>query len=184
VSLAEELGAVAERAVTLAGPGEAVAAVLPAEAHPGARVYLVAFQGEAAGRTWLALDADGAAVTERAAVRDAVSIAALCEVAAETAAGGDLDELRAQLRALRLTEAPQGIEEADEAALALQRTIGAPPQLATPARLDEIGRATRRLEQALDPLAGSAFADAMRAASGAVEELTAEVEATYRVELR
>jgi hypothetical protein len=184
VSLAEELGTVAERAAALAGADETVAAVLPAEPHPGVRIYLVAFHGEAAGRTWLALDGDGAAVTERSAVRDAVTIAALCEVAAETAAGGDLDELRSQLAALRLTEAPQGIEEAEEAALELQRTIGAPPQLATPARLDEIGRATRRLEQALDPLAGSPFADAMRAASGAVEELTAEVEATYRVELR
>ena len=55
--------------------------------------------------------------------------------------GGDLDELRSQLVALRLTEAPAGIEEAEEAALELQRTIGAPPQLATPARLDEIGAA-------------------------------------------
>jgi hypothetical protein len=184
VSLAEELGTIAERAAALAGADETVAAVLPTEPHPGARLYLVAFHGAAAGRTWLALGGDGAEVAERAAVRDAVSIAALCEVAAETAAGGDLDELRARLAALRLTEAPQGIEEAEEAALELQRTIGAPPQLATPARLDEIGRATRRLEQALDPLAGSPFADAMRAASGAVAELTAEVEATYRVELR
>ena len=85
--------------------------------------------------------------------------------------------------ALRESEAPDGIEEAEEAVRALQRTIGTPPHLATPARLDEIGVATRRLEQALDPLAGSPFAGAMRSASAAVEELTAEVEATYRVEL-
>ena len=183
MSLAEELQEVAERAATHAGPQETVAAVLPAEPHPGERVYLVAFHAEDAGRTWLALDAAGEPVTDRRSVRDAVSIAGLCEVAAETAAGGDLDELRAQLRAVRLTEAPLGIEEAEEAALALQVAIGMPPQLASPARLDEIGQATRRLEQSLDPAAGSPFADAMRAASAAVEELATEVEATYRVPL-
>jgi hypothetical protein len=181
VSLAEELEAVAERAAGLAAPGEAVAAVLPAEAQPGARVYLVAFHGDEAGRTWIALDGGGGVLRDRSAVREAVSIAALCEVAAETAAGGDLDELLAHLRALRLTESPGGIEEAEEAARALQRTIGAPPQLATPARLDEIGAATRRLEQALDAMAGSPFAAGMRSAAAAVEELTREVEATYRV---
>jgi len=78
-------------------------------------------------RTWLALDAAGEAVESRAVVRDAVSIAALCEVAEETAAGGDLDDLRSRLVALRLTENPPGVDEAEEAVLALQRTIGAPP---------------------------------------------------------
>jgi hypothetical protein len=183
VSLAEELGAIAEQARTLAGADESLAAVLPAEAQPGQRIYLVAFHGETAGRTWLALDGAGRSVTDRRSLRDAVTIAGLCEVAAESAGGGDVDGLLAQLRELRETESPVGIDEAEEAALALQRTIGEPPQLATPARLDEIGAAARRLEQALDPTAGSPFADAMRAASAAVEELTAEVEATYRVEL-
>jgi hypothetical protein len=182
VSLTEELESVAARAAAVAGAGESVAAVLPAEAHHGVRVYLVAFHGEQ-GRTWLALDAAGEPLTDRVTVRDAVSIAALCEVAAETAAGGDLDALREHLAALRLTEAPDGIEEADDAALALQHAIGAPPQVATPARLDEIGRSTRRLEQALDPAAGSPFAEAMKAAAAAVEELAREVEATYRLEL-
>ena len=176
--------AVAARAEALAASDETVAAVLPAEPHPGERVYLVAFQGASAGRTWIALDQEGQAVTDRRSLRDAVSIAGLCEVAAETAAGGDLDELRAQLRAVRLTESPVGIDEAEDAALDLQRTIGAPPQLATPARLDDIGRAARRLEQALDASSGSPFAEAMRAASAALEELAGEVEGTYRAELR
>ena len=184
MSLAEELGAVAERAQRLAGADETLAAVLPAEAQPGERVYLVAFHGESSGRTWIALDADGEPVTDRRSLRDAVSILALCEVAEEIAAGGDLDGLLAHLRELRETESPEGIDEAEEAALALQRTIGVPPQLATPGRLDEIGAAARGVEQALDTGAGSPFADAMRAASAAVEELATEVEATYRVELQ
>jgi hypothetical protein len=183
MTLADELQTAAGHAAALAADGERLTAVLPAEPQPGARVYLCAFEGVAAGRTWLALDAGGAPLRERAAVREAVAILALCEVAAETAAGGDLDELRAQLTALRLTEAPAGIDEAEAAALELQRTIGAPPQLATPARLDEIGAAVRRLEQALDPSAGSAFANAMRSASDAVDELAREVEGTYRLEL-
>ena len=183
MGLPEELEAAAARAAGLAHDGEQVAAVLPAEPEPGARVYLCAFHGDEAGRTWLALDAAGEPLRDRAGVRDAVSILALCEVAAETASGGDLDELRSQLTALRLTEAPDGIDEAEAAALELQRTIGAPPQLATPARLDEIGLAARRLEQAFDPAAPSAFGLAMRTASEAVEELAREVESTYRVPL-
>jgi hypothetical protein len=184
VGLVEELEAAAAGAARFAADGEVVAGVLPAEAHPGMRVYLCAFHSGDGHRTWLALDGSGREVTERVAVRDAVSMVALCELAAETAAGGDVDELLAQLTAIRLTEAPEGIEEAEEAARALQRVLGSPPQLATPARLDEIGQATRRLEHALDPAAGSPFGEAMKAASGAVAALTREVEGTYRAELR
>jgi hypothetical protein len=183
VGLVEELEAAAGQAARFATDGETVVGVLPAEAQPGARVYLCAFHSADGHRTWLALDGAGREVADRVTLRDAVSVVALCELAAETAAGGDVDELLSQLVAIRLTEAPAGIEDAEEAARDLQRTIGAPPQLATPARLDEIGRATRRLEQALDPLAGSPFADAMRSASAAIEELTREVEGTYRLEL-
>ena len=53
------------------------------------------------------------------------------------------------------------------------------PQLSTPARLDEIGAATRRLEQELDPGGASPFAAALKAAQGAVQELQREVEAGY-----
>ena len=48
-----------------------------------------------------------------------------------------------------MTEQPDGIEEAEEAALALERAIGAPPRVASPAYLDAVGAATRRLELAL-----------------------------------
>ena len=180
VALPDELERIAAAAAALAGPDERVAAVLAAEPATGSRVYVCAYErGEA--RSWLVLDADAKALTARDSVREAVTIAALCEVAAESAAGGDLDELRAQLVALRLTEAPPGIEEAEEAVAELQRTVGAAPQLATPARLDRIGAAARRLELALDPAAGSPFAAAMRAAQAAVEELAREVESSYRV---
>ena len=139
-------------------------AVLPAEPHPGERIYVCAFE-DAGGRTWLALDRDGEPIAERRRVRDAVSILALCELAEETAAGGDLDELRSQLAALRVTENPPGIDEAEEAVLQLQRVLGAPPTLATPARLDEIGAATRMLEVALGGVTqGSPFAAAMKSA--------------------
>ena len=86
--------------------------------------------------------------------------------------------------ALRLTENPAGIDEAEEAVRSLQRTIGSPPHLATPARLDELGLATRRLEQSLDPVAPSPFTAALKGAQGTVEELLHEVEASYLVPLR
>jgi hypothetical protein len=117
-------------------------------------------------------------------VRDAVSILALCELAEETAAGGDLDELRSQLAALRVTESPPGIEEAEEAVLELQRVLGAPPTLATPGRLDEIGAATRALEAALGGVAqGSPFAAAMKSAGEVVDALVADVTDSYRIPL-
>jgi|SRR5215210_3354947 len=159
-------------------------AVLAAEARPGERVYVCAFEEADGSRTWLAVDGGGAPVSERRRAREAVSIVALCELAEETAGGGDLDELRSELAALRVTEQPAGIEEAEEAALALQRVLGAPPALATPARLDEIGIATRRLEAALGgTLQGSPFAAAMKGAGDVVEALWSEVEGSYRIGL-
>jgi hypothetical protein len=184
VSLANDLERVAGLAAAHAADGEGVAAVIPTEPSPGARVYLCAFEDGTGARTWLALDDGGAPLAARAAVREAVSIAGLCEVAEESAGGGDLDDLLSQLVALRLTEAPAGIEHAEEAVRELQRTIGAPPQVASPARLDAIGAATLRLEQSLGSNGGSAFSAAMRSATGAVEELAREVEAAYRLELR
>lgn len=159
-------------------------AVLAAEATPGERLYLCAFDEADGGRTWLALDAQGETVADRRSVREAVSILALCELAEETAGGGDLDELRSQLAGLRVTENPPGIEEAEEAALELQRVLGAPPTLATPARLDAIGLATRRLEQVLGgPTQGSPFAAAMKSAGEVVESLWGDVERSYRIPL-
>jgi len=165
------------------GNGDALVAVLATEPSEGARLYLCAFEEREGAQTWIALDGEGCAVTSRSDVRAAASIAALCEVAEESAFPGDLDELRAQLVALRIAESPPGIEEAEAAALALQHAIGAPPTLATPVRLDEIGAAVRRLERALDPSEPSPFAAAMQGAQEAVSTLVDEIEGAYRVPL-
>jgi hypothetical protein len=185
-SLIEDVERIGAAAAVFVRDGERLAAVLPAEPASGRRVFVCAYESNdpgAAARSWLVLDDGGATVADRTVVRDAVTVAALCELAAEHAALGDLDELRSQLVAVRLTEAPPGVEEAEEAAAELQRTIGVPPQLASPARLDAIGAAVRRLELALDPGAPSPFAGAMQAAQGAVDELVHEVESSYRTEL-
>jgi hypothetical protein len=183
VTLADDLERIAAAAAGQARVEERLSAILAAEPSAGARAYVCAFEDGGGARSWVVLDDGGVALESRGAVRDAVTIAALCEVAAESAAGGDLDELRAQLVALRLTEAPPGIAEAEAAVTALQQVVGSPPQLATPARLDEIGGAARRLELALDPAAGSPFAAAMRAAQDAVDELVRDVESAYRLDL-
>ena len=182
MELQAELDAIAAAAASHAGPGEALSGVLPTEPEPGQRVYLCSFDG-AGSRSWLALDAEGQPLRERRLVRAAVSIAALCELAEEAAGGGRLEELRAQLLSLRLTENPEGIEDAEEAALELERTIGAPPRLATPAHLDAIGVATRRLEHALGEMAGSPFAAAMQQAIAVVGELETDVLGGYKLEL-
>ena len=177
MTLAEELEQIAAHA--------GADAVLAAEPRSGERIYVCSFEEGDGGRTWLAFDGHGEPVAERQRVRDAVSIVALCELAEEIAAGGDLDELRSQLAALRMTENPAGIEEAEEAVLALQRVLGAPPMLATPTRLDEIGAATRTLEVALGGvMQGSPFAAAMKGAGEVVEALVADVASSYRIPLR
>jgi hypothetical protein len=180
------LSADLERIAAAAGAyanGDALVAVLAAEPAVGVRRYLCAFEGAVGDRTWLAFDDAAAPLTSRRGVHDAALIAALCEVAEECAFPGDLDELRAQLVALRIAEQPAGIGEAEDAAQALQHALGAPPSLATPTRLDSIGVAARRLEQALDPVAPSPFAAAMQSSQAAVEKLVEEVENGYRLPL-
>jgi hypothetical protein len=182
VALTDDLRRAAEAAVRYAGAGEELTGIIPAEPADGARVYLCAYTRDGE-RSWLAIDDAGRPVDSRSLVRDAVSIAALCEFAAETAGGGDLDELAARLVSIRITEAPAGIEDAEEAVRSLQRTIGGEPQVASPRRLDELGRATRRLEQALADDPASPFAEAMKSAMISIEALTAEVERNYKREL-
>ncbi len=146
-------------------------------------MYLCAFDDADGRRSWLGIRADGSPVASRVDLREAVSIAALCEVATDAAGGGDLDALIARLEELLATDAPPGIEAAIEAARELRDVLGVPPQLATPSRLDEIGTATRRLERELDPLATSPFTAALKSSQNAVGELQREIEAGYRVEL-
>jgi hypothetical protein len=183
MSLAADLERVAESAAVHVESGGVVSGVLATEPEVGQRVYLCSIDGADGMRGWLGVRDDGSAVTSRSEVRAAVSISALCEVAVDTAGGGDLAGLIASLADLREREAPPGIEDAEAAAEALRDVIGDPPQLATPERLDEIGAATRRLERELDPGGVSPFAAALKAAQGAVSELQREVEAGYLVEL-
>jgi hypothetical protein len=180
MGLDEDLEQIAEVARGLAGPGEELAAVIPTEPAAGLRVYLCAYGAGEEPVGWIALDATAQPVEERALLRDAVSVAALCEIADEIAGGGDLEELRAQLVSLRITEAPEGIEDAEHAALALERMVAPPPRLATPAYLDGVGLATRRLEQALGQSVGSPFAEALKQSLPSVEELKLDVESKYK----
>lgn len=179
MTLDEELAAAGEAARAHASDGEALVAVIPTEPGTGARVYLCAYaRGEE--RLWLALDRDGRPIADRVLVRDAVSIAALCELAEESAGGGDVGELRARLVELRLTENPEGIEEAEAAAAELQEAILGPPRVASVAYLDAVGLAAARLEQALGEPGGSPFAEAMKGGVAAAEELAGEVERGYK----
>jgi hypothetical protein len=181
MSVVEDVARIAAAAAAFAAPGETVAGVLVAETL-GRRVYLCAFDS-GDGRTWLALDADAQPVTERRLVREAASLAALCEVAEESAGGGHLSELRARLAELRETDAPVGIEEAEAAAASLAETVQPEPRVSSGAYLDALGSASRRLEQTLGESGASPFAAAMQAALGSVEELTDDVERNHKLPL-
>jgi hypothetical protein len=183
MALSDDLRRIAEVAVSHAGDDEEVSAVIPTEPAGGSRVYLVAYTaGER--KTWLALDADGLPVTDRRVLKDAVSIAAMCELAEETAGGGHLPELRSQLETLRATEAPEGIDDAEAALDDLERTIGSEMRVASPAYLDEVGAATRRLEQALGEHGASPFLEAMKQAGLTIDGLSADIESHYKIDLQ
>jgi hypothetical protein len=173
-----------ERLAAAAAAFGEVTGVLAAEPASGRRLYLVAFAGDGSGEgEWLVLDNGGTPVDLREVVRETASIVGMCELAADAAGGGDLEELRVQLSRLRLLEDPPGIAGAEEAALALERAVGAPPRVARPAYLDAVGAATLALEQSLGE-SGSPFAASLRSGTAAVEELVRDVERRYKLPLR
>jgi hypothetical protein len=182
VALQDDLDRIAATAAGFAADGEELAGVLAAEPTSGGRVYLCAFRsGEAL--SWLAIDDAGELVTDRERVLEAASLVALSELAEDAAGGGELDELRSRLVALRLTENPPGIDEAEEAVLDLQRTLGAPPRVATAKYLDDVGAAAKRLEDSLGSSGSSPFAEALKASAGAVQSFTSDVEENYKAQL-
>jgi hypothetical protein len=177
MALSEDLERIAGAAAAL---GE-VTGVLAAEPARGRRFYLVAL-GADESRRWVVLGDDGSPVDRREDVRDTASIVAICELAADLAGGGDLEQLRAQLAQVRMVEQPAGIEEAEEAALALERVIGAPPRVASPAYLDEVGAAALALERTLGETV-SPFSSAIRSGAGAIEQFVQDVERGYLYDL-
>jgi hypothetical protein len=181
MGLEEEIAAARAAAQAHTVEGEEVVGVVPAE-PAGVRIYLCAFQ-RGSESTWLALDREGSPVADRGLIRDAASIAAMCELAEECAGGGDVGDLRARLLELRLEEAPEGIEEAEAAAAELQETMLAPPRVATTEYLDTIGRAAAELERALGASGSSPFAEAMKTGLAAADELAAQVERSYKLPL-
>jgi hypothetical protein len=159
MALAEDLERIAAAA---AAYGE-VSGVLAAEPAAGRRVYLVSF-GDGDDRRWALLDDAGAIVDRREDVRDAASIVVMCELSAELAG---------------TVARPDGSEEA----LTLERVVGAPPRVASPAYLDDVGAATIAFERALGELS-SPFSEAIRAGTGAVDAFVKDVERGYLVDLR
>jgi hypothetical protein len=179
VTLEEELARARKAAGEHAEDGEHIIGVVPAEPGEGDRVYLCAYrQGEE--RSWLALEPTGKPITDRALVRRAVSIAAMCELAEESAGGGDVAELRSRLAELRLAEDPEGIGEAEAAAADLEAAILPAPRVASVAYLDALGVAATRLEHALGDVGGSPFAEAMKSGVTAAEELATDVVRAYK----
>jgi len=178
MALDDELAGAAAAA---ASHGE-VTGVLAAEPREGLRLYLVALDGGETTR-WIVVDGEGRAVDRREDVRSVASIVALCELAADVAGGGNLAALRQELARLRVLEHTDGIAEAEEAADALERTIGVAPRVASPGYLDGVGAATTALETALGDLS-SPFAAALRSGSPAVDEFVRDVERGYALPLR
>jgi hypothetical protein len=98
VALENDLRRIAETAARFASDGEEVAGIVPAEPASGIRVYVCAYaDGEAT--SWLVFDATAVPVQDVQLVRDAVSIAALCELA-EEATGAEPEEARVASPAL------------------------------------------------------------------------------------
>jgi hypothetical protein len=123
VDLNDELEAIAETARDHAADGEQLAAVIPAEPALGLRVYLCAFEAGDV-RSWLALRADGQPLADRSLLRDAVSIAALCELADELSGAPDDVEPRvaspAYLDAIAAAATPALVETLKQGTLAVE----------------------------------------------------------------
>jgi hypothetical protein len=90
MALDRELRRIAEVAVTYCRNGEELAGIIPAEPAVGVRLYVCAYR-DGDETSWLVLRTDGSPVEDRSLVRDAVSIAALYELAEEATGAPDED---------------------------------------------------------------------------------------------
>jgi hypothetical protein len=98
MELENDLRRIAEAAGRFAADGEDVAGIVPAEPASGIRLFVCAY-GHEEETSWLVLDATAVPVQDVQLVRDAVSIAALCELA-EEAAGVEPEDARVASPAL------------------------------------------------------------------------------------
>ena len=110
MALDQELRRIAEVAVAYCRDGEELAGIIPAEPAVGMRLYVCAYR-DGEETSWLVLRADGSPVEDRSLVRDAVSIAALYELA-EEATGSPDEEARVASPALldALSGSPNVVE--------------------------------------------------------------------------
>ena len=123
MALDQELRRIAEVAVTYCRDGEELAGIIPAEPAVGMRLYVCAYRaGEATN--WLVLRADGSPVEERSLVRDAVSIAALYELA-EEATGAPEEAARVASPALldSLSGSPNAVEALKSATVTVDELL-------------------------------------------------------------
>jgi hypothetical protein len=115
MALDRELRRIAEVAVTYCRDGEELAGIVPAEPAVGVRLYVCAYR-DGEETSWLVFAADGSPIDDRSQIRDAVSIAALYELAEEAAGQADGEEPRvatpAELDALgRSAEVVEAIKQ-------------------------------------------------------------------------
>ena len=161
MSLEAELERARDAAARIGPPGRRPDAILPAEPHAGARVYLVAFGG-GEEIAYLAIDGDGNAVTDRTLVRDTVAMLALAERADEVSGAVAAEELEAVFAAAAAELGGAGLSGERDAAETVRRAVAAlsgeaaGPRVATPAYLDRIAAVAAELSGALDVFAAHA----------------------------
>jgi hypothetical protein len=94
VALSDDVSRIADAAAHHAASGEVLAAVIAVEPASGERLYVCAYETPDGTTAWLVFDDAGEPVTERQLIRDAASIAALVEVAEETADAAAAEDAR------------------------------------------------------------------------------------------
>jgi hypothetical protein len=121
MALDDDLRRIAEAAGRFAAEGEDVSGIVPAEPGSGIRLYVCAY-GDEETTSWLVLDATGVPAQDLQLVRDAVTIAALCELA-EEAAGSEPEEARVATPALLDELGAQHGAEVSSALAAASETV-------------------------------------------------------------